>query len=285
MKQDVKGIKLDAIAIPEKRMRAHRPEQVDAIAQSMNESGLLQPIVVRPLAARKFMLIAGRHRLEAARQLGWTTIDCRVLKGIDLLHAQLAEIDENLIRDDLSMAERAMHRAKRKEIYENLNPQAKRGAAGGAATKAKHEGRAKYQNDTQPSPRSYIDDDAKKTGQSRITVSRDAKRGAAIDGDVLVMIAGTSLDSGEELDALAKMTIQGQRALAERAARGEPVSAKSQMKRARRAQREAELGAKQAAMPKKKYGVIYADPPWKFETWSDDGAQRRIITRRSASSN
>lgn len=36
----------------------------------------------------------------------------------------------------------------------------------------------------------------------------------------------------------------------------------------RRAEREAELGAKQASLPEKRYGVILADPEWRFEPWS-----------------
>ena len=39
-------------------------------------------------------------------------------------------------------------------------------------------------------------------------------------------------------------------------------------KKARRAQLEAELGARQRALPDKRYGVIYADPPWRFEPYS-----------------
>ena len=39
-------------------------------------------------------------------------------------------------------------------------------------------------------------------------------------------------------------------------------------KRARRAQLEAELGARQRALPDKRYGVIYADPPWRFKPYS-----------------
>ena len=39
-------------------------------------------------------------------------------------------------------------------------------------------------------------------------------------------------------------------------------------KRARRAQLEAELGARQRALPDKRYGVIYAGPPWRFEPYS-----------------
>jgi hypothetical protein len=32
--------------------------------------------------------------------------------------------------------------------------------------------------------------------------------------------------------------------------------------------RERDLGAKQVALPTKRYGLIYADPPWKFRTFS-----------------
>jgi N6-adenosine-specific RNA methylase IME4 len=39
-------------------------------------------------------------------------------------------------------------------------------------------------------------------------------------------------------------------------------------KQERRAEREAELGAKQLALPDRKYGVIVADPEWRFEPWS-----------------
>jgi N6-adenosine-specific RNA methylase IME4 len=39
-------------------------------------------------------------------------------------------------------------------------------------------------------------------------------------------------------------------------------------KKARRARLEAELGARQRALPVKRYGVIYADPPWRFEPYS-----------------
>jgi N6-adenosine-specific RNA methylase IME4 len=38
----------------------------------------------------------------------------------------------------------------------------------------------------------------------------------------------------------------------------------------RRAEREAELGAFQAALPQKSYGVIYADPPWRWEAYSSE---------------
>lgn len=42
----------------------------------------------------------------------------------------------------------------------------------------------------------------------------------------------------------------------------------------KRAAKEAELAAKQTALPNKKFGVIYADPEWKFETYSENGMDR-----------
>jgi N6-adenosine-specific RNA methylase IME4 len=50
-----------------------------------------------------------------------------------------------------------------------------------------------------------------------------------------------------------------------------PFAARAAEKKERRAEREAELGAKIAALPSKKYGVILADPPWRFETYSTTG--------------
>ena len=46
-------------------------------------------------------------------------------------------------------------------------------------------------------------------------------------------------------------------------------------KKERRADREADLGARQAALPEKRYGVIYADPEWRFDVWSRDTGMDR----------
>jgi N6-adenosine-specific RNA methylase IME4 len=44
-----------------------------------------------------------------------------------------------------------------------------------------------------------------------------------------------------------------------------------EQKRAARAAKERELGARQCALPSAKYGVILADPEWKFPRWSEKG--------------
>ena len=46
-------------------------------------------------------------------------------------------------------------------------------------------------------------------------------------------------------------------------------------KKSRRRAREIELGAKQMALPEARFGVIYADPEWKFEAYSDETGMDR----------
>ena len=98
------------------------PEAVYTLADSISKLGLLNPITVD----QEYTLIAGR--LEAAKRLGWEEIECNV-SGLDGLLAELAEIDENFARKDLSAAEFRGLLLRRKEIYENLHPETKAGIA------------------------------------------------------------------------------------------------------------------------------------------------------------
>ncbi len=156
----------------------------------------------------------------AAKKLKWPALDCIVLDDVSADQAELVEIDENLVRADLSPAEEAAHLGRRKELYELRHPATKRGSAGGRAKAAKAKG-AKSQNETGQAD-AFIDDTAKKTGKGRSTIARKAARAKVV---VLPEIIGTSLDKGAEIDALAKLPVEKQRSLAEAAKRGEQVSA------------------------------------------------------------
>jgi ParB family transcriptional regulator, chromosome partitioning protein len=86
------------------RTRIDQSELTD-LANSMDASGLLQPIVVRPRDTG-FELIAGERRLRAAQQLGWARIPAIVQDVDDRTLLTLALI-ENLQRDDLSPIDEA----------------------------------------------------------------------------------------------------------------------------------------------------------------------------------
>ena len=112
-------VALTDISVGEGRLRKLDPRLVDALAKSMRDRGQLQPISVRHRQG-KYELISGHHRLEAARKLGWKTMRAEIDYNSTTTDMLLAEIDENLMRGELSEAERAIHAAKRKELYEGI---------------------------------------------------------------------------------------------------------------------------------------------------------------------
>lgn len=182
------------------RLRPVDPDAVARLADSIKEEGLINPITITPhLAYEQYqevmrpLLVAGLHRIEAFKLLGRDTIPCRTM-AFDEVDRQIAEIDENLMRAELGDAMRAKFMAKRKELYLEKHPETARGLAG---ANAKH-GHA-------TDNLSFADDTAAKTGVSDRDVRRAVRRGKRIDGAVLDSIAGTDMDKGVELDALASM--------------------------------------------------------------------------------
>ena len=71
---------------------------------------------------------------------------------------------------------------------------------------------------------SFATDTATKTGKHKATISRAVKRAKSIPN--ISELAGTSLDKGDELDALAKLPADQQAQLIKKAKAGEKVSAK-----------------------------------------------------------
>lgn len=97
---------------------------VKELADSIQELGLLNPLTID----RDYVLIAGLHRLEAVKALGWEDVECTV-SSLEGLAAELAEIDENIVRSDISTLEYGEILLRRKEIYETLHPETKEGIA------------------------------------------------------------------------------------------------------------------------------------------------------------
>jgi ParB-like chromosome segregation protein Spo0J len=199
------------------RMRRASPQQVASLADSMREVGLLHPLPVYPrpiLVGSNFTpgygLIAGLNRLEAARSLGWTEIECNVLE-LDDLHRQLAECDENLRGPKLSESELLRFTKRRKEAYLALHPQTKKGVAGAnAANKAMGNATAKLSVASET--KSFAADQAALTGKSERTIRRNAQRAEAIADDVLDRIDGTPLDTRKVTDELGKVPKEQQAA-------------------------------------------------------------------------
>jgi len=77
------------------------------LASSMEESGLLQPVVVRPAQTGTYELIAGERRWRAAQKLGWAEIGA-VVRDVDDRTLLTLALVENLQRDALSPIDEAL---------------------------------------------------------------------------------------------------------------------------------------------------------------------------------
>jgi len=83
------------------------PAALEELKASIRQAGLLQPIVVRPLASGGgYELIAGERRLRACQALGWERIPA-VKREVDDRTALTLALIENLQRDDLSPVDEA----------------------------------------------------------------------------------------------------------------------------------------------------------------------------------
>ena len=80
---------------------------LDDLTASIREHGVLQPILVRPLAASRYQLVAGERRWRAAMAAGLETIPA-LIEEVDDETALEISIIENLQREDLSPLDEAL---------------------------------------------------------------------------------------------------------------------------------------------------------------------------------
>ena len=97
------------------RLRKIDQDKVNDLVESIRLVGLLHPIVVDA----NNNLLAGNHRLEAYRTLGKDQIPAQII-DMDELNAELVQIDENLILNQLTILETAEHLIRREEILTKL---------------------------------------------------------------------------------------------------------------------------------------------------------------------
>lgn len=91
---------------PYQPRQAFDEEALAELADSMQRSGLLQPVVARPVANGSYELVAGERRWRAAQRLGWAEIGAVVREVDDQTLLTLALV-ENLQRDALSPIDEA----------------------------------------------------------------------------------------------------------------------------------------------------------------------------------
>ncbi len=258
------------------------PAKVTLIARSIGDIGLRTPITIRivdrivdPVEGEihgAYALVAGHHRLQAARHLGWERIDCIVMGG-DAVDAELWEIAENLHRADLTALERDEQVARWIELTEKKAVQfsqtakieSKRDdgkghrAEGGVSAAARDLG---------------VDKDDAYRAVKVVALSPEAKAAArerGLDDNRSALLEAARVPAAEQAKAILEIADRKALAIVGKAIRKEQQDGK---KRAREA-KERGLAARQRLLPDKRYGVIYADPEWRFEPYSRESGMDR----------
>jgi ParB family chromosome partitioning protein len=91
---------------PRQPRRSFDEDALVALAESLKDRGVLQPVLVRPVAGGTYELIAGERRWRAARLAGLETVPAVVRPDDDAASLELALI-ENMAREDLNPVEEA----------------------------------------------------------------------------------------------------------------------------------------------------------------------------------
>ena len=94
-----KTLPLEAL-VPSPQPRK-RFEGLEALAESIREKGVLQPLLVRPLGDGRYAIVAGERRYRAARMAGLSEVPVRVVE-LSEKEARLFALVENLQREDLN---------------------------------------------------------------------------------------------------------------------------------------------------------------------------------------
>ena len=92
---------------PDQPRRDFDDEELQALADSITEHGIIQPLTVRQMNSGYYQIIAGERRWRAARLAGLSDVPAVIIEADDKKAMELALI-ENLQRQDLNPVEEAM---------------------------------------------------------------------------------------------------------------------------------------------------------------------------------
>ena len=125
--------------------------------------------------------------------MGLAEIECIVIEAVGL-EAELATIDENLCRAELTPVQFSKQLVRRKAIYEELHPETRHGAIGGGT-------QSRQLGDSGMVDR-FTANTAAATRKSERSIQRGSERGEKLSEEAAELIEGTHLDTGAFLDEI-----------------------------------------------------------------------------------
>ena len=250
-------MEINSITVKQGR-RAIDSAKVRELANSMSEIGLINPITV----TQDRVLITGAHRLEAAKLLGWTDIQATTFDGSDLT-AELAEIDENLMRNELHSLQRGNYLNRREMLLEKMGLRAKPYRPDKATESVGLMTTAQIAASVGVSP----------------TVFREEKRiAAAIPEDVQEVIIKADL-SKEDAKKIARHSEAEQRQIAAQITGGKESYADAirEVRREEVVEKLNDISAREVKRLEGKYDVIVIDPPWPIQKIEYDVRPNQVV--------
>ncbi len=220
-----------------KTRHRHDLGDLDALAASIAEVGLLQPVVITPDGT----LIAGLRRLEACKRLGWDDVPVFVADTVDdVLVALKAERDENTCRKDFTPSEAVA-------IADTIEPLER-----AAAKERQGERTDKHPEKFTGSFGVALDSVAAAVGMSRPTLNK-----------ARAVVEAARTDPERHGDLLVQMDRTGK-----------VDRAYKEMERRKVREQNAALVEKTGPLPTvERYATIVLDPPW---DWGDEGDQDQL---------
>jgi N6-adenosine-specific RNA methylase IME4 len=227
-------------------------KEFDALVGDIRENGLHDQIDIY-----QGKILDGRNRYRAAEAAGIEIEprNCRFFRP-ELYGDPLTYVfSKNLTRRHLDESQRAM-------------------VAGRLATMRQGE-----RTDLSAEPSANLPKVNQPTAAKTLSISertlRHARRVQDYGAPELVRAVERGYLAVSAAERATRLSQEVQRRIAAEAEAGNQNAARSVMKQESRRVREAELSTAQRALPNKRYGVIYADPEWRFEVYSRDTGMDR----------
>ncbi len=204
------------------RLRPVDPAWAEAMATSIEAGARVPPVTVRRPDHREgieqpYALVIGGHRYEAHLLLGRPTIRAEIA-DYDATRARLAEVQENLIRSELTALDRALFIAEHRRIWDILHPEAGRGG----------DRRSQEAINRQSLPigqRRFSDDVAARCGLGERTIRGALRLAEQLTPEAVALLRGTEwARNASELQRLSAEPAERQVEFATLHARGEAES-------------------------------------------------------------
>ena len=243
-------------------------DDLAALAADIEANGLLEPIVTL-----EGKILDGRNRYLAIESLGLMRelVDtCYIgfsayceARGLDLSPVKFV-LSRNLPRRHLTESQRAWAAGKLADMRQGERSDLAGAAEGESESVSVREAAAIF-----------------RVSERLVTMANQVARGGIDDLQAGVARGEIVISVADELSRLAP--VDQEKALRQ----DNPKALSHAAKQERRARKERALAEKQRALPDRKYGVIYLDPPWKFEvqdeaTGMDRAAENHYPTMTGA---